>query len=198
MRWRVDIGKQPAGVLTLFFYAWSLASCLQTPSPQLRMPEVVSVEESADYASVELTATLDHTGNVKQAGFYLWRDAGEKRHQEGTLAGNTLAVRWEGLEPKTDSAFDADVAFAKDCAKLTTLTLSSGAVGKTRKVANFAALKGHPSLEYVYAVDAEGIDFETVKSLPKLRTLNIRKGAFTEEQVAELKTAFPKLRLTER
>ena len=102
MRWRVDIGKQPAGVLTLFFYAWSLASCLQTPSPQLRMPEVVSVEESADYASVELTATLDHTGNVKQAGFYLWRDAGEKRHQEGTLAGNTLAVRWEGLEPKTE------------------------------------------------------------------------------------------------
>ena len=108
------------------------------------------------------------------------------------LAGKPLAtVNLEG-------AFDADVAFAKDCAKLTTLTLSSGAVGKTRKVANFAALKGHPALEYVYAVDAEGIDFETVKSLPKLRTLNIRKGAFTEEQVAELKTAFPKLRLTER
>ena len=102
MRWRENIRKQPARVGALFFYAWSLASCIQTPSPQLQMPQVLSAEASSDYASVQLTALLDHTGNVKQGGFYLWRDSGEKLRQVGALAGSTLTVRWDGLEPETE------------------------------------------------------------------------------------------------
>lgn len=88
-------------VLPILLAANNVA-CIQSPGPQLLMPKVVSVEESANYASVKLTATLDHAGNVKQAGFYLWRDAGEKRRQVGGLAGSTLTVRWDGLEPETE------------------------------------------------------------------------------------------------
>ena len=73
-----------------------------SPGPSLSVPQVLSAEATSDYASVQLTALLDHAGNVKQGGFYLWRDSGEKLRQVGILAGNTLTVRCEGLEPETD------------------------------------------------------------------------------------------------
>ena len=55
-------------------------------------------------------------------------------------------------------------------------------------------------LEYLISsfYGADGIDFDTVKSLPCLASLTVLKGALTSQQIAELKAAKPKIRITER
>ena len=55
-----------------------------------------------------------------------------------------------------------------------------------------------PSLVALSAIGANGIDFETIKSLPNLKSLTVLKGALAAEQVAELKSAKPKIRIDER
>ena len=94
--------------------------------------------------------------------------------------------------------FDVDVAFAKDCPSLGSLVISAASTKTTRKASNFAALAGHPALSSLNVVGAEGVDFETLKSLPKLQALVVGKGAFSDAQKAELQAAHPKMRITER
>ena len=97
-----------------------------------------------------------------------------------------------------DGDFDADLAFLTDCAKLRTLSISAPSPKKTRTVANFKAAAGLPMLASLTAIGTDGIDFDTIKSLPKLSSLTVSKGTLTAEQVAELKAAKPKIRITER
>ena len=94
--------------------------------------------------------------------------------------------------------FEVDVSFAKDCAKLGTIVLSSASMKTTRKVMNFSALAGHPAITSLNVIGAEGVDFETVKSLPRLQSLSYSKGAFTDAQIAELTAAHPKMHVTAR
>ena len=54
------------------------------------------------------------------------------------------------------------------------------------------------SLASLTAIGTNGIDFDTIKSLPNLSSLTVSKGALTAEQIAELKAAKPKLRISER
>ena len=54
------------------------------------------------------------------------------------------------------------------------------------------------SLVSLSAIGTNGIDFDTIKSLPNLSSLTVLKGALTAEQIAELKSAKPKIRISER
>ena len=94
--------------------------------------------------------------------------------------------------------FDADLSFLKDCGKLKTLSISASSTKKTRNVSNFKAAAGMTSLASITAIGANGIDFDTIKSLPNLVSLTVLKGALTAEQIAELKAAKPKIRVSER
>ena len=94
--------------------------------------------------------------------------------------------------------FDADLASLKDCGKLKTLSISAASPKKARNVTNFKAVAGMTSLSSLTAIGTNGIDFDTIKSLPNLVSLTVLKGALTAEQVAELKAAKPKIRITER
>ena len=97
-----------------------------------------------------------------------------------------------------DGDFDVDLSFLKDCAKLKNLSISAASLKKTRNVANFKAAAGMTSLVSLTAIGTNGIDFDTIKSLPNLSSLTVLKGALTAEQIAELKSAKPKLRISER
>lgn len=94
--------------------------------------------------------------------------------------------------------FDADIAFAAKVPALDRLDISSGNAKKTRNVANFTALAGAPRLTSLHAFGCVGIDFDTIKSLPKLGFLTVSKGALTDAQIAELKAAKPKMRVNVR
>ncbi len=92
----------------------STMACIQSPTPQLLLPEIVSVSGTADYHSVKLTAELDHAENVRTAGFYLWRDGGNRRRIEAGINRHTLSVEYDGLEPETDYLFAAYLDNGRD------------------------------------------------------------------------------------
>ncbi len=94
--------------------------------------------------------------------------------------------------------YDVDLSFVKGCAKLKTLSVSASSPKKTRNVANFKAVADLPSLVSLSAIGANGLDFDTIKGLPNLKSLAVAKGALTAEQMAELKSAKPKIRIDER
>jgi len=97
-----------------------------------------------------------------------------------------------------NGAFDVDVAFVKDCPALGSIDIGSGSKKVTRKVVNFTALAGAPALTSLQATGCDGLDFDTIKSLPKLNFLAVSKGALTDAQIAELKAAKPKMRVNVR
>lgn len=100
--------------LAAAFAAAGAVSCLQDPESRLLRPEVISVEESADWHSVMLSAVLDHAGNVKVAGFYLWQDEGEKIKTEGRIEGTALSARVDGLEAETTYQFSVFISNGRE------------------------------------------------------------------------------------
>ena len=72
------------------------------------------------------------------------------------------------------------------------------AVRKVPRWSDKDALPNSAALSSLNVVGAEGVDFETLKSLPKLQALVVGKGAFSDAQKAELQAAHPKMRITER
>lgn len=82
------------------------SACIQTPRPDMQMPHVVDVREVASYSTVSLSASFDHTQNLKTAGFLLWKEAGEKRRKEAILgSGSTISVEYNGLDPEEEYQF---------------------------------------------------------------------------------------------
>ena len=86
-----------------FYFAAIVCCCSPVfPESDLCEPSIVAVSEARDYASAVLTATFDHTENLKTAGFYLWRDTGEKQRQEASLNGNVATAHFTALESETE------------------------------------------------------------------------------------------------
>ena len=84
-----------------------LLTCCSPIAPESKLwePSIVAVSEAGDYASAVLTVTFDHTENLKTAGFYLWREMGEKQRQESSLNGNVATARYTALEPEPEYSY---------------------------------------------------------------------------------------------
>ena len=145
-----------------------------------------------DLSAAEKDIDLSFAKGYDKLAFVTTRAARGKVSGLEALAGKPLdRIDLEG-------EYDVDLSFVSDCAKLKSLSVSASTPKKTRNVANFKALAGMASLASLSAIGANGLDFDTVKSLPNLKSLAVAKGVLAPEQIAELKAAKPKLRIDER
>jgi hypothetical protein len=177
-----------------------LASCTKLEKIELPGSAYTGLESLAGLTSVkylDLSAAandidLSFTKGYGKLTFVTTRLARGKVSGLEALAGKPLD------KVDLDGDFDVDLSFLKGLDKLKTLSISAPSPKKTRNVANFKAIANLPALVSLTAIGSDGIDFDTIKSLAKLSSLAVSKGALTEAQVAELKAAKPKLRITER
>lgn len=83
-----------------------LASCTPAPKAEHGVPLLVDTNVAADAVSASLTATFDHAGNIKEAGFELAEaGGGDSRRSSVVPAGNTLSTTFDGLRPDTEYSY---------------------------------------------------------------------------------------------
>ena len=177
-----------------------LAACTKLEKIELPGSAYTDLESLAGLKNVKY---LDLSAAVNDIDLAFAKDYGKltfvtTRLARGKVSGLEALAGKPVEKIDLDGDFDADLSFLKDCAKLKTLSISAASPKKTRSIANFKAAAGMSSLASLTAIGTNGIDFDTIKSLPNLSSLTVLKGALTAEQIAELKSAKPKIRITER
>lgn len=81
-----------------------------------------------------------------------------------------------------------DLSFVKSLPNLDTLVVTGGR--QSGEVQNFEALAGHPALKNVALRNAKGVkSLECLKTCPKLKSVTVKKGAFSDEEIAALTAA---------
>lgn len=81
-----------------------------------------------------------------------------------------------------------DLSFVKSLPNLEALVITGGR--QSAEVQNFEALAGHPALKNIALRNAKGVkSLDCLKTCPKLRTVTVKKGAFSAEEIAALEAA---------
>ncbi|MBQ8706592.1 MAG: hypothetical protein IJ523_00715 [Succinivibrionaceae bacterium] len=92
---------------------------------------------------------------------------------------------------RVNSGEAVDISFAGKLKNLTSLELSEV------KISGFDALAGAEKLQYLDISKAQDVtSLKALKALPDLRTLNVKKGVFSEEELAGF--ANPKLKISQK